>query len=394
MSARPGPVIADFRVQEIRHRSGSSSFTVMDAFGSVDSAVDAFLRTFTGSGTQRTYAYVMVDHLRWLAHESLTPATIAIADLKRYMGLLGADVRGPLGSVWRAGKTPLSNASLTTAASCLKGFYLHQGDSGINMTLASALNQSRLPTRSDRNGQLLGHLDRSLPANPIAPQRHRRRHPKMLPDGSRDLLLTSATTARDRLVVTWLLDAGFRIGELCGLHLEDLHLRSDGQCGDSRAPHVHVCHRWTNPNRAAAKTKYVWNVRDGVVTGGLVKRVSPAMIHAYFEYMTTEYPADRGHGMLLVQLSGSRFGQPWTTAGARGMLKRLGCRAGVGAVRPHAFRHTFATAVLEASGGNLLVARDAGGWASARTVDEIYAHTDINDPSFYKALQRVWEQQP
>lgn len=39
------------------------------------------------------------------------------------------------------------------------------------------------------------------------------------------------------------------------------------------------------------------------MTGGLIKRVSPAMIHTYFDYITTEYP--RGtldHGMLLVQL--------------------------------------------------------------------------------------------
>jgi hypothetical protein len=28
---------------------------------------------------------------------------------------------------------------------------------------------------------------------------------------------------------------------------------------------------------------------QGTVTGGLVKRVSPAMVHAYFEYMTSEY---------------------------------------------------------------------------------------------------------
>ena len=126
------------------------------------------------------------------------------------------------------------------------------------------------------------------------------------------------------------------------------------------------------------------------MTGGLVKRVSPAMIHTYFDDVTSEYPKESEHGMLLVQLAGPRHGEPWTTAAARGMLKRVGQRAGVGDIRPHAFRHTFATAVLEASGGNLLIARDAGGWASATTVDEIYAHADINDPAFDTALQRVW----
>ena len=81
-------------------------------------------------------------------------------------------------------------------------------------------------------------------------------------------------------------------------------------------------------------------VQDGTVTGGLVKRVSPAMVHTYYDYMTSEYPRDRArHGMLLVQLHGKNQGQPWATAGARRMLGRAGERAGLGKVKPHEFRH-------------------------------------------------------
>ena len=57
----------------------------------------------------------------------------------------------------------------------------------------------------------------------------------MLPDGARDKLLDAVNSARDRLVVTWLSDGGLRIGELCGLHLVDLHLRDDAPAG-SAAP--------------------------------------------------------------------------------------------------------------------------------------------------------------
>jgi integrase len=114
------------------------------------------------------------------------------------------------------------------------------------------------------------------------------------------------------------------------------------------------------------------------------------MIHAYFEYVTAEYPAHAGHGMLLVQLHGEHAGQPWAPDAARGMLRRAGERAGLGKVIPHAFRHGFATAVLDASGGNLLIARDAGGWASATVVAETYAHADVHDPAFDAALRRVW----
>jgi integrase len=59
-------------------------------------------------------------------------------------------------------------------------------------------------------------------------------------------------------------------------------------------------------------------------------------------------------------------------------------------VRPHAFRHSFATAVLDAAGGNLVIARDAGGWSSTSVVDEIYAHVDVHDPAFGAALSTVW----
>ena len=97
--------------------------------------------------------------------------------------------------------------------------------------------------------------------------------------------------------------------------------------------------------------------------------VSPAVGK---EYMTSEYPRESGHGMLLVQLHGQAAGQPWAPVGARRMLARAGKRAGLGAVKPHAFRHSFTSAVLDASGGNLVIARDAGGWASAAMVDEVY----------------------
>ena len=51
---------------------------------------------------------------------------------------------------------------------------------------------------------------------------------------------------------------------------------------------------------------------------------------------------------------------------------------------------TLLSTSLDASGGNLLIARDAGGWASATIVEEIYAHVDMHDPAFDAALRAVW----
>jgi len=384
-------VVGDLRVQQIQRRDGRRSWTIVWPEGTQHREADRFLRLHEGSGTQRTYAYLLVDHLRWLERECLTLDAVRLRDLERYMGILGAEVKMPLGEPWRVDKRPYGRAALLITAACLKGFYLHQAENGVNEELGTSLNRHRLPTRADRRRSFLGHVITAMPANPLAPQGPRRRHPKMLPEGAREKLLTTVHSARDRLVVIWLVDGGLRIGELCGLHLVDLHLREGAACGQCRSPHLHVCHRADNPNRAEAKTKHPWRVENGTVCGGLIKRVSPAMIHTYFDYITTEYPrGSTDHGMLLVQLHGDDIGQPWAPVAARGMLARAGKRAGLGPVRPHAFRHSFTSAVLDAAGGNLVIARDAGGWASAAMVDEIYGHVDVHDPEFDAALRTAW----
>jgi len=385
------PVLDGLRVQKVVFSTGQMAFTIVEPDGHVHEAADRYLKTFT-VGTARTYAYMLVDHLRWLRREGLTIETVSAAHLSRYMAALGAKFRGPYGTPWRAGKKPYSQSALVTAASCLKGFYVHLGSRGTRRDLATELNQTRLPTKLDRRRKFLGHTVTGVSGNPLSPSRNVRRHPKLPPQHARETLVAAALTARDRMAITWLADGGFRVGELCGLHLVDLHLRANAVCGQCKSRHVHICHRELNPNGSRVKTKVDWTLSDGVVIGGAIRRVSPAMVHSYFEYMTTEYPPDADHGMLFVQLQGSQSGGPWAASALRGMLARTSHRAGIGLVKPHAFRHQFATDVLSAAGGNALIARDAGGWASASTVEEIYGHVDVDDPVFSGALERVWRE--
>jgi hypothetical protein len=49
---------------------------------------------------------------------------------------------------------------------------------------------------------------------------------------------------------------------------------------------------------------------------------------------------------------------------------------------------------LDGAGGNALIARDAGGWASATTVEQVYGHADVHDPVFEAALAHVWNEAP
>ncbi|WP_411130136.1 integrase [Streptomyces sp. x-19] len=388
-------VLGDLRVQPMKRAGGGWSYTIVWPDGAVDEESDSFLRMYDGSGTQKTYAYHLVDHLRWRVRERLRTETVKLLDLHRYMGAMGAQVQMPFGQPWRMPpKRPYGTSALSCLAACMKGFYLHQcSRMGVNDELKTALEVRRLPTQADRRRSFLGHVMTSMPANPLAPRKGTRpRHPKMLPDGYRNGLLEAVNTARDAMVVTWLADTSLRIGGLTGLHLSDLHLRENAECGDCKSPHLHVCHRPGNPNRAAAKIKPDWVVVDGVVTKGEIYRVSPAMISSYFAYITSEYAQfATGHGMLLIQLAGPRRGEPWSTDAARGMLRRAGRRAELpGRIKPQAFRHQITNDVLDVTGGNPFVAKAVGNWASAQMVDEVYGHPDLHSPQFTAALQTVW----
>ncbi|GLW14736.1 hypothetical protein Stsp01_14790 [Streptomyces sp. NBRC 13847] len=388
-------VLGDLRVQLLERAGGGRSYAIVCPDCTVDMEADSYLRLFEGSGSQKTYAYSLVDHLRWRIREGLTTEMITIRDLHRYMGAVGARVPMPYGQPWRVPpQRPYGASALQVAAACLKGFYLNAcATQGVNTELKEALAVTRLPTKVDRDRSLLGHVKMSMTANPLAPKRPpRRRHPKMLPEGAKPELRSVMNTARDEMVLQWLSDTSLRPGGLTGLHLMDLHLRENAACGECKDPHLHVCHRWGNPNRAAAKIKPEWKVVDDVVTGGEIYRVSPAMISSYFKYMTTEYAKyATGHGMLLIQLAGPHRGDPWSADAARGMLRRAGRRAGLpGRITPKAFRHQITNDVLDVTNGDSMVAKAVGNWTSVRMVDEVYGHPDLHSPEFTSALQAVW----
>ena len=145
-------VVGDLRVQQIDRRDGRRSWTIVWPEGTEHAEADRFLRRHEGSGTQRTYAYVLVDHLRWLERECLTLDRVQLRDLERYMGILGAEVRMPLGEPWRVGMRPYGRAALSITASCLKGFYLHQAALGVNSELGMSLNQTRPTPRRKPSG--------------------------------------------------------------------------------------------------------------------------------------------------------------------------------------------------------------------------------------------------
>jgi len=63
------PTVGDLRVQQIERGDGGG-LTIRVAGGGGPGDADGSCRGYEGSGTQRTYAYLLVDHLRWLEREA------------------------------------------------------------------------------------------------------------------------------------------------------------------------------------------------------------------------------------------------------------------------------------------------------------------------------------
>ncbi|WP_329127411.1 hypothetical protein [Streptomyces sp. NBC_01465] len=69
----------EIRVQQMVRGDGGLSFTIVWPDGSVDEEADSFLRMYEGSGTQRTYAFTLVDHLRWRVREGLVTERVTVS---------------------------------------------------------------------------------------------------------------------------------------------------------------------------------------------------------------------------------------------------------------------------------------------------------------------------
>lgn len=155
-----------------------------------------------------------------------------------------------------------------------------------------------------------------------------------------------------------------RIGELLGTRLHHVQLLPDSTSLGCRVPgaHLHVPPRGHSSNGARSKS------------GGRAVPVADVVVHAYRDYRAERFDvlgstdtADH----VLVNLVGPHAGQPMTDSNVRQILGRVGRNRGV-RVTPHMFRHTAATAWLEA-GVAPDVVQELLGHASASSL-AVYSH--------------------
>lgn len=147
---------------------------------------------------------------------------------------------------------------------------------------------------------------------------------------------------RDAALVALLLDTGLRNSEMCRLEVADLDIES--RC-------------------------LVVRIKGGDEAWGYFGSGCCGRLRAWLDVR----PARPGVGTVFVSVGGNTPGQPLTPRGLRLALKRLGQRAGVEGVCPHAFRRSFATLML-LNGAPSRVVQLAGRWSDLRMV-ELYSQS-------------------
>lgn len=163
--------------------------------------------------------------------------------------------------------------------------------------------------------------------------------PALLTEDETAAVVSAAANARDRFLVTALLETGMRIGEALGLRRSDLHFlaRSEALGCGIPGPHLHVVRR-TNENGALAKSRYPRTIP-----------VTQQMVDSYSDYQFERDIFDRGpdNDAVFVNLFREPRGRSMSYANTKEMVDRLAGGCGF-AVRPHMLRHTAATRWIEA----------------------------------------------
>jgi len=152
-------------------------------------------------------------------------------------------------------------------------------------------------------------------------------------------LVAAAGNARDRFLVALVAMTGARIGEVLGLHREDMHFLADSRilgCAVA-GPHVHVRRRPDNANGALAKSRFPRSIP-----------VPEAAVTLYADYAHERHQrlgAVDDSQLVFVNLYRPPLGGPLRYQNVKEMFDRLAAATGV-AARPHLLRHTAATTWL------------------------------------------------
>lgn len=181
--------------------------------------------------------------------------------------------------------------------------------------------------------------------------------PKVLTKEQVNDLVNACNRIRDKFLILLLYETGMRIGQVIGLHHQDIR---------SWDNEIDIIPREDNTNGARAKT-----------TNHYIIHVSKELMNLYTQYFLNEYPEDIDSDYVFINIWNGRLGKPLNYSAVNSLFKALTKRTKI-QVTPHMFRHTHATELIR-DGWNMSYVQKRLGHCSVQTTIDTYAHLDNDD---------------
>ena len=177
------------------------------------------------------------------------------------------------------------------------------------------------------------------------------RDDRLAPDEVLDML-AAATNKRDRAIVMFLLDTGFRAGEAAAMDIRDVKFDEHGaKVLHSREARGLKTLRRKVPTRVTIATRYI---REWLAD------------HPFRRHV------DRP---LFISMSNRNLGERMKAAAIWSIVTRLAKRARIRHVHPHMFRHTAAS-LRAGDGWNEEMLRLHFGWSKGSEMPSLYSHVE------------------
>jgi len=349
-------------------------------------AVTAFLSFLRAKNyspnTVKSYAYDLKYYFSFLESKGISylhPKPNHMISFLEYLKTLKAARKPPkvisLGDALQGYDTPggLSANTINRILACVSTFYdwvaLNRADSEFSSPLPEIESRWTVPSKRLYRGFLFHATKSNRVKKKFLTVRAPRHLPRPIPEYLIKALLESMNTWRDWAIILLSAQGGLRIGEILGLHFEDISFANK---------HVRVTYREHNSNRARVK-----QMHDRVV-----HFEEPEAFTCLNNYILYERP-DCDSEVVFLSNRGRTRGQPLTYQGFNSLFnyhcKKLGIKRKGFTI--HALRHTHATKMYQ-QGMDLLALQKRLGHASPIST-QVYA--EISNDQLREAYRNATE---